>query len=63
MYRDVYRRESQHCWVGAGIASVDLIAPSIEQVWFVEFIAKTTGDIGFQVAFSLAEYYMYRLDG
>ena len=35
----------------AGIASVGLIVPCMDQVWFVGPIAKTTGDIGFEVAF------------
>jgi NCS1 nucleoside transporter family len=37
--------------LGAGIASVAIIVPSIDQVWFVGSIAKVTGDIGFEVAF------------
>lgn len=37
--------------LGAGIASVTIIVPSIDQVWFVGPIAKVTGDIGFEVAF------------
>lgn len=37
--------------LAAGIASVALIVPSINQVWFVGPIGKVTGDIGFEVAF------------
>ncbi|KAF8067891.1 cytosine-purine permease [Lyophyllum atratum] len=40
--------------VGAGIMSFGLVVPSMEQVWFVGPIAKTTGDIGFEVAFALS---------
>lgn len=40
--------------LAAGIASVGVIVPSIDQVWFVGPIAKTTGDIGFEVAFFLS---------
>lgn len=40
--------------LGAGIASIALIIPSIDQVWFVGPIAKMTGDIGFEVAFFLS---------
>lgn len=40
--------------LGAGITSVGLIVPSMDQVWFVGPIAKTTGDIGFEVAFFLS---------
>lgn len=35
----------------AGITSVGLIVPCMDQVWFVGPIAKSTGDIGFEVAF------------
>ena len=40
--------------IGSGICSFGLIIPCMEQVWFVGPIAKTTGDIGFEVAFVLA---------
>lgn len=40
--------------LGAGIGSVALIVPSINQVWFVGPIGKVTGDIGFEVAFFLS---------
>lgn len=37
--------------VGAGLFSFGLVVPCMNQVWFVGPIAKTTGDIGFEVAF------------
>ncbi|KAF8621775.1 hypothetical protein AX15_007511 [Amanita polypyramis BW_CC] len=40
--------------LGAGIFSVGLIVPCMSQVWYTGPIAKTTGDIGFEVAFVLA---------
>jgi purine-cytosine permease-like protein len=40
--------------LAAGIASVGIIIPCIDQVWFVGPIAKTTGDIGFEVAFFMS---------
>jgi purine-cytosine permease-like protein len=38
----------------AGIGSFGLIVPSMNQVWFVGPFAKTTGDIGFEVAFVMS---------
>ncbi|KAF5383051.1 hypothetical protein D9615_004948 [Tricholomella constricta] len=40
--------------VAAGLLSFGLIIPGMSQVWFVGPIAKTTGDIGFEVAFGLS---------
>jgi purine-cytosine permease-like protein len=40
--------------LGAGICSVGLIVPSMHQVWFVGPLAKTAGDIGFEVAFGVS---------
>jgi len=40
--------------LGAGVCSFGLIVPCMEQVWFVGPIAKSTGDIGFEVAFVLS---------
>ncbi|TFK41715.1 cytosine-purine permease [Crucibulum laeve] len=40
--------------LGAGILSFGLVIPCMEQVWFVGPIAKTTGDIGFEVAFAVS---------
>jgi hypothetical protein len=40
--------------IGAGIASLGLIIPCMEQIWFTGPIAKHTGDIGFEVAFGVA---------
>ena len=37
--------------LAAGIASFGLVIPSIDQPWFVGPIARSTGDIGFEVAF------------
>lgn len=37
--------------IAAGIGCFGLVVPCMEQVWFVGPIAKTTGDIGFEVAF------------
>ncbi|KAG6872097.1 hypothetical protein C0995_013021 [Termitomyces sp. Mi166 len=39
--------------VAAGVMSFGLVVPSMDQVWFVGPFAKTTGDIGFEVAFAL----------
>jgi len=38
--------------LAAGIASFGLVIPSMHQVWFVGPIARSTGDIGFEVAFA-----------
>ena len=38
--------------LAAGIASFGLVVPSMHQVWFVGPIARSTGDIGFEVAFA-----------
>lgn len=38
--------------IAAGVLSVGLIVPSMDQVWFVGPFAKTAGDIGFEVAFA-----------
>ncbi|KAF8223465.1 NCS cytosine-purine permease [Tricholoma matsutake] len=40
--------------VGAGVCSFGLVIPCMEQAWFVGPIAKSTGDIGFEVAFALS---------
>ena len=40
--------------VGAGLCSFGLVVPCMAQAWFVGPIAKTTGDIGFEVAFALS---------
>ena len=37
--------------VAAGVGCFGLVIPSIAQVWFTGPIAKTTGDIGFEIAF------------
>lgn len=37
--------------LGACVLAFGLVVPSMEQVWFVGPFAKTTGDIGFEVAF------------
>jgi len=40
--------------LAAGIASVGLIVPCMDQAWFVGPIAESTGDIGFEVAFCIS---------
>jgi purine-cytosine permease-like protein len=40
--------------LAAGIASFGLGIPCMSQVWFTGPIAKTTGDIGFEVAFGIS---------
>jgi hypothetical protein len=40
--------------LAAGIASFGLVIPCMSQVWFTGPIAKTTGDIGFEVAFGVS---------
>ncbi|KAF9482731.1 NCS cytosine-purine permease [Pholiota conissans] len=40
--------------VVSGVACFGLVIPSMDQVWFVGPIARTTGDIGFEVAFALS---------
>ncbi|KJA26966.1 hypothetical protein HYPSUDRAFT_198737 [Hypholoma sublateritium FD-334 SS-4] len=37
--------------IAAGVGCFGLVIPSMEQVWFTGPIAKTTGDIGFEIAF------------
>lgn len=39
--------------LGASVLSFSLVVPCIDQVWFVGPIAKSTGDIGFEVALVL----------
>lgn len=39
--------------LGASILSFGLVVPGMDQLWFVGPIAKTTGDIGFEVAFAI----------
>ncbi|KAF9564518.1 NCS cytosine-purine permease [Agrocybe pediades] len=40
--------------LAAGISCFGVVIPSMEQVWFTGPIAKSTGDIGFEVAFAVA---------
>jgi len=40
--------------LAASIVSFGIIVPCMDQVWFVGPIAKTTGDIGFEVAFFMS---------
>ncbi|KAF8908581.1 NCS cytosine-purine permease [Gymnopilus junonius] len=40
--------------IAAGVLSFGLVIPSMDQVWFVGPIAKTTGDIGFELAFAVS---------
>ncbi|KAI0064983.1 NCS cytosine-purine permease [Artomyces pyxidatus] len=39
--------------LGAGILSFGLVIPCMDQVWFVGPIAKTTGDLGFEMAMTV----------
>ncbi|KAI5117823.1 hypothetical protein M0805_003301 [Coniferiporia weirii] len=39
--------------LGASVLSFAVVVPGMDQVWFVGPIARTTGDIGFEVAFVL----------
>ena len=49
--------------LGAGICLFGLIVPSMLQLWYEGPIAKSTGDIGFEVAFCLSAilYVPFRL--
>ncbi|OBT56320.1 hypothetical protein VE04_02846 [Pseudogymnoascus sp. 24MN13] len=49
--------------LGAGICSFGLIVPCMSQLWYEGPIAKSTGDIGFEVAFCLTTilYVPFRL--
>ena len=40
--------------VGCGFLTFGLVIPSISQVWFTGPIARTTGDLGFEVALVLS---------
>jgi purine-cytosine permease-like protein len=40
--------------ISAGICSFGLVVPCMAQIWYTGPIAKTTGDIGFEVAFALS---------
>ncbi|KAG5642599.1 hypothetical protein DXG03_002497 [Asterophora parasitica] len=53
-WNDPRRLPSGIAAVATGLLSFALIIPSMEQVWFVGPIAKTTGDIGFEVAFGIS---------
>ena len=39
--------------LGSGLLSFGLVIPCVSQVWFTGPIAKTTGDLGFEIAFVL----------
>lgn len=39
--------------IGAGVASFGLVVPCMDQIWYIGPIAKTSGDIGFEVAFAV----------
>ena len=49
--------------LAAGVTSFGLVIPCMSQVWFTGPIAKTTGDIGFEVAFGVSAvlYLPFRL--
>lgn len=40
--------------IGCGLLTFGLVVPSISQVWFTGPIARTTGDLGFEVALVLS---------
>jgi purine-cytosine permease-like protein len=40
--------------VAAGILSFGIVIPFMNQVWFTGTVARTTGDIGFEVAFAFS---------
>ena len=39
--------------VAASVLSFGVVVPFMSQVWFTGIIARTTGDIGFEVAFAV----------
>lgn len=49
--------------IGAAVLCFALVIPSMSQVWFIGPIARTTGDIGFEVALVLSAllYVPFRL--
>ncbi|KAH7117666.1 permease for cytosine/purines, uracil, thiamine, allantoin-domain-containing protein [Dendryphion nanum] len=49
--------------IGAAVLCFGLVIPGMSQIWFVGPIAKTTGDIGFEIAFVLSAllYMPFRL--
>ena len=49
--------------VAAGILSFGVVIPSMSQVWFTGPIARTTGDIGFEVAFAVSGLLYFLLRG
>lgn len=54
VWNDPHSLPSGIASLGAGIISFGLVIPCIDQVWFVGPIAKSTGDIGFEVAFAVS---------
>jgi purine-cytosine permease-like protein len=54
-YWDVPRRlPTGIAALAASMASFGIVVPCMDQVWFVGPIAKTSGDIGFEVAFFMS---------
>ncbi|ROT37773.1 purine-cytosine permease FCY21 [Sodiomyces alkalinus F11] len=53
-WNDARRLPTGLAALGAAVLSFGLIVPCMSQAWFVGPIAKTTGDIGFEVAFILS---------
>ncbi|KAM0497905.1 hypothetical protein D7B24_005359 [Verticillium nonalfalfae] len=53
-WNDASRLPSGLAAIGAGFLSFGLIIPCMDQAWYTGPIAKTTGDLGFEVAFVLS---------
>jgi purine-cytosine permease-like protein len=53
-WNDSSRLPSGVAALGAGVLSFALVVPCMAQVWWTGPIAQTTGDIGFEVAFTLS---------
>ncbi|EGY19234.1 purine-cytosine permease FCY2 [Verticillium dahliae VdLs.17] len=53
-WNDASRLPSGLAAIGAGLLSFGLIIPCMDQAWYTGPIAKTTGDLGFEVAFVLS---------
>ena len=63
IYNDIRALPTGAAALGAALASFGLVVPCMSQVWFTGPIAKTTGDIGFEVAlvFSGLLYVPFRM--
>lgn len=54
VWNDATRLPTGLAALGAGVLSFGLVVPCMAQVWWTGPIAKTTGDLGFEVAFLLS---------